>query len=244
LLLVRTHFQDRAEDDLAFQAVNNSRAQLCEVLATKLVSLFETRSELPVILTTRFNAFAGVKRQSFDAGQEPLESEIQEMLRDGQEDMSSALEIAIESGAKRFIRSPAIQQFVTSIWTGELLYRPSSQHSIMSDSYKSDTVEFFQSSSRPLLDHNVLRVPRIRRIIELGELLALVVLFFTVQQVRDIRRMELAEVLFILFTTGFALEEFAGLRERGWQTYFVHIWNIFDCTFLGEHLTLHANDSH
>lgn len=235
LLLVRVHFLERADDDLAFQGVNTTRAALCELLATKLLSLFDPLNELPLVLTTRFNAFEGVQRSYFEAGSVPSQDEIDDMLEHGQEEQTSALDLAVETKAKHFVRSPSVQRFVHDLYVGRLLHKPSSQFSIMKDTYKSDVIEFFDIQNRPILDHNVLRVPRLRRIIEFLTIFALVALFMLVQRTRDLNRLEGTELLFILFTWGFALEEAASIRERGVQTYFQHLWNIFDFGYLGSH---------
>ena len=233
LLLVRTHFLKKAEDDLAFEGLIRTRAALCELPATKLLSLFDARSTLPLVLTTRFNAYVGVQKSFFEDGCQPTQAELDELVDEGADMASSALDIAVDSRAKSFIRSPAVQYFLNDLYFGHLLYKPSSQHSMIKDSYKSGTVEFFDISSRPLLDHNVLRVPRIRRLVEFATILVLVALFLVVQQLPDVGQIRVPEILLILFTCGFALEEFGSIRERGFQAYLQHLWNIFDLAYLG-----------
>ena len=233
MLLVRSYFLERAANDLAFQGVNNTRAALCELLATKLLSLFDPHLSLPTILTTRFNAFAGVQAVSFESESQPTQEEIDELVKDGADTASSAIEVAIDSGAKRFIRCPAIQCFLDDLYSGNLLYKPSSQHALMKDTYKSGTVDFFEISSRPLLDHNVLRVPRIRRYIEFGTILVLVTLFLVVQYTRDVTKIGALELVFILYTCGYALEELANIRESGIKTYLQQLWNVLDSAYLG-----------
>lgn len=92
-------------------------------------------------------------------------------------------QLSIETSAKRFIRCAPVQQFIDDLYNGEIIYRPSSQHSLISDDYKSDAVvEPYDFARTGLLDHYALRIPRIRRLLDFGTVLMLVFLFVTVQR--------------------------------------------------------------
>lgn len=235
LLLCRSAYLESAEDDLAFQGVNNTRAALCEVLATKLLSLYDTHSlDLATVLTNNWNPFSGATRQAFENDTRPTQAELDSLIEDGQDMGSSAIEIALETRALRFIRSPPVQQFVNDLHNGHLLYRPSSHRSLISDNYKAGAVEPYNMAQRGIFDHYVLRVPRIRRLVDTGTVLILVILFAMVQHVRNVGRFGKMEGLFIVFSAGFALEEAATIKERGLKLYFQQIWNVLDLAFLGE----------
>lgn len=82
-----------------------------------------------------------------------------------------------------------MQQFINDIYSGEVIYRPSGVHSIISDDYKGNSVvEPHDFATASLLDHYALRVPRIRRLIEFSTIAILVLLFMTVQQGENLRR--------------------------------------------------------
>lgn len=76
-----------------------------------------------------------------------------------------------------------MQQFIDDLHNGEVIYRPSSQHSLISDDYKSEAVvEPYDFAKTGLLDHYALRVPRIRKFLDFGTIAMLVFLFVTVQR--------------------------------------------------------------
>lgn len=64
LLINRVQFKNEAELDLAFVGVQTARADLCELLATKLLSAYSSTILLDV-LTTNFNPFNAVTLDMF-----------------------------------------------------------------------------------------------------------------------------------------------------------------------------------
>ena len=59
-LVVRSYFLAEAKTNLAFEGVIMARANLCEILAIKLLSSFATNYiELVAVLTTTWNPLAG-----------------------------------------------------------------------------------------------------------------------------------------------------------------------------------------
>jgi hypothetical protein len=63
-LVVRSYFLAEAETDLAFSGVMVSRANLCEILAIKLLSRFaQNYIQLVAVLTTTWNPLAGASSQ-------------------------------------------------------------------------------------------------------------------------------------------------------------------------------------
>lgn len=233
-LLCRSAYLESAEDDLAFQGLNNTRAALCELLATKLLSLYDTHSlELATVLTNNWNPFSGATRLAFESNVRPTQAELDDLIEDGRDTGSSAIEIALESRALRFVRSPSVQQFVNALHNGHLLYRPSGHRSLISDNYKAGAVEPYDIGQKGIFDHYVLRVPRIRKLVDTGTVLVLVVLFALLQNARHLEKFGTMEGIFVAFALGFALEEATSIKERGFKLYSQQIWNVLDMAFLG-----------
>lgn len=107
-------------------------------------------------------------------------------------DKNSALELAIVSVAKRLLSQPIVQHLVGAIYTGDLVYAPSVNRSLIPDSYvpprrgkghkgKSDDDAFDVYAYNPYeagwLDTTRLRVPRWRHWIEFGTFATLIALF-------------------------------------------------------------------
>ena len=145
---------------------------------------------------------------------------------------TSAIELAVETSAKRFIRCPPVQRFMTALHKGQLIYMPKTTKAIVRDTYKGASVELYDLANRPFFDHYVLRIPQIRRFIEFCTLVVLVGLFMALQVERNTIGLQSIEAFFIIFTLGFALDELISIRERGFKVYFRQIWNIFDVGFL------------
>lgn len=129
-----------------------------------------------------------------------------ESLQGAGEESSSALELAVFSGAKRFVKSPLCQQvgsvylcqrswngadfsrrefetqIVKAIYTGTITYQPASAHSLISDNYKrKPVVSVYDWRDNPFIDHYRLRVPMIRNRMELVAFMSLMGLFLITQ---------------------------------------------------------------
>lgn len=75
---------------------------------------------------------------------------------------TSALELAIYSRAKKFIRSPLCQRCVDGIYYGRVVLSNQANHAIVNDSYKKRPLAIYDARKAPFLDHYRLRVPSIR----------------------------------------------------------------------------------
>lgn len=135
MLLTRIHFLRQAERDLAFQNINQTRADLCEILAIKLLRTFAADgAELVIALSTPFWPLAGsseevkdlAQRRGYDCDHFPNQQS------------SSTLQLAIYSQAKKFIATPLVQKCVDGIWNGQIVLGNSSagRGAIIEDSYK------------------------------------------------------------------------------------------------------------
>ncbi|CCO30330.1 hypothetical protein BN14_04357 [Rhizoctonia solani AG-1 IB] len=164
-LVVRTHFIDSASQDLAFAPLKLTRADACELLALKLLRRFTGNSDNPVdlfsVLTVGWDPLQGCP----DSCMSDIREIAGEDIHHG--DRISALEIAISSGAKRFIASPLVQTCITDIHNGRVVFSaPATRGSILADNYKQRHVQVYDVHNTPWLDHYRLRVPRYRGIME------------------------------------------------------------------------------
>lgn len=158
---------------------------MCELLAIKLLSAYGSAPQsldLLHILTLCLNPFAGATTDSFSEDEGVDEHELARLLAWGEEESSNALELGIFSKAKRFVRSPLVQQVIKAIYVGDVMYTPHSAHSMIKDDYKAKpVVEVYDWRRQPFLDHNRLRVPRIRNRLEFLTYSTILVLFLLVE---------------------------------------------------------------
>lgn len=107
-------------------------------------------------------------------------------------DKNSALELAIVSVAKRLLSQPIVQHLVGAIYSGDLVYAPSANRSLIPDSYvpprrgkgrkgkvEGDAFDVYAYNPYEAgwLDTSRLRVPRWRHWIEFGTFATLIALF-------------------------------------------------------------------
>lgn len=226
LLVNRIQFQRDADRDLALQNVNLTRASLCELLAMKLLRTFSRDGlELVTALTFPFTPFQG-------ADQDTLQSEglvHREPPRPGQ--CSSALELAIFSKAKKFIKSPLCQRCVSGIYEGRVVLSYQSTHAILDDSYKKRPLGIYDPSKAPFLDHYRLRVPLIRNRIEFINFCLLLFFYVWCLSSKGSPTWTAAETIFVLWLCGFALDEVAQLQEHGLAMYATSLYNLLDFVF-------------
>ena len=82
-LVVRSYFLTEAETDLAFANLMLSRANMCEIMAMKLLSRFATdHIQLVAVLTTTWNPLAGANRNVIQ--------EVKQIINARDDDMGSA----------------------------------------------------------------------------------------------------------------------------------------------------------
>ena len=107
LLLNRAYFlRDR---NLTTVALSRSRATLCEILAIKtLREHAKNMMELALALTTSWPVYSGADPDLLERAREERD-ELEERV-------GNAIEIAIISQSKRFIKSSAVQKVIDGIW--------------------------------------------------------------------------------------------------------------------------------
>jgi hypothetical protein len=144
-LLVKAHFIELSDKNLAQAATNASRANLCELLAVKLLRRFSSsRIELAAALTASWSPLSGAPIQLVNTIR-LHETDISEI--------SNTLEIAIATSSKRFLSTPLVQTIISDIYSGRLVLSIASTHSLLADNYKIRAVEIYDVSKAPFLDH-------------------------------------------------------------------------------------------
>lgn len=139
---------------------------------------------------------------------------------------ASALELAIVAQAKHFISQPMVQHLVAEIHSGRLTYEPIS--------FKTGEVRVYPYNPYRTgwLDYGRLRVPRWRHWIEFGTFATLIGLFVATLVFRNLSHATTLEFIFVIFASGFILDEFAAAKEVGWRVYLANAWNAFDLSFM------------
>lgn len=199
LLINRIQFQRDAERDVAMQAVNQTRAALCELLAIKLLRTFAHDGfELVTALAYPFSPFQGAD-----------EATTADELVPGYEQTTSAMELAIMSKAKKFLKSPLAQRCIMGIYEGRVVLSYKAQHAIVDDSYKKRPLGIYDPSKAPFLDHYRLRVPLVRSRIEFVNFCLLLLFYVWCLSQKGEMHWTTAETIFTIWLFGFALDEAA-----------------------------------
>ena len=108
LLLNRVYFfRDR---HLTTAALSRTRADLCEILAIRaLREHAENMLELALVLTTSWSVYSGAPSALLDRAREEYDDDLEDRV-------GNAIEMAILSQAKRFIKSSPCQKVIDGIW--------------------------------------------------------------------------------------------------------------------------------
>lgn len=123
-----------------------------------------------------------------------------------------ALEIAIISESKVFLSSLACQMVVNAIFEGRVIYTPTSFIDILPDHYKQKPISLYNPRKAPLFNQYRLIVPRTRNILEVFQFIVLLVLFLYVMSDRDPLTFGAVELIFIVYTLGWVLDQFVSYK--------------------------------
>ncbi|ETS85464.1 hypothetical protein PFICI_03489 [Pestalotiopsis fici W106-1] len=226
----------REQSSSAQQTVSIARASLCELVAARILRRFNEDHEGPLglllmahILVDGFDPFQGAPpeiEQEHRHPQWPMQRD------DGHERKLTTLELAIISESKVFVGSLACQRVIDAVYGGRIVYTPISFVDILPDHYKHRPISLYDARAAPLLPHNRLSVPRIRAIIEIAQFLVLVVLYILTMTHRSSSHVSAYEWVFIIYTTGWVVDEFASVIEHGWEVYTQTLWSFLDMTFM------------
>lgn len=143
-LLNRAYFlRDR---NITTSALSRSRAELCEIMATRLLKHHaHSMLDLALALTTSWPVYAGADPALIERLRDERDDDVEERV-------GNALEMAIICQAKRFLKSSAAQKVIDGIWrfgrsffyvslvltlslntSGKIVYQADSSRSILSD---------------------------------------------------------------------------------------------------------------
>ncbi|KAH9847576.1 hypothetical protein C2E23DRAFT_847890 [Lenzites betulinus] len=224
LLLCRVYFfRDR---HLATSALSQTRADLCEILATRaLREHADNMLELALVLTTSWSVYCGASDALLERAREENDDDLEDRV-------GNAIEMAILCQARRFIKSSPFQKVIDGIWSGKIVYQANSSRSILSDNYKRNPIHFYDPHKAPLLDHYRLKVPAIRSVLEYMNFLTLFTLFVFALEYSELDKLNIAEIIFMVYALGFTLEKVAAMQEHGIKVYFKGTWNGFDLAFV------------
>ncbi|TFK79738.1 hypothetical protein K466DRAFT_667994 [Polyporus arcularius HHB13444] len=224
LLLNRVYFfRDR---HLTTSALSRTRADLCEILAMRaLREHAHNMLELALVLTTTWSVYSGAPSGLLARAREENDDDLEDRV-------GNAIEMAILSQAKRFIKSSPCQRVIDGIWSGKIVYQAESTRSILSDTYKRNPIHFYDPHKAPLLDHYRLKVPAIRSVLEYTNFLILFLLFVCAIEFSVYDKINFTEIVFMVYALGFTLEKVAAMQEHGIKVYFKGTWNGFDLAFV------------
>ncbi|KAK6598331.1 nonselective cation channel [Botrytis cinerea] len=142
-----------------------------------------------------------------------------------------ALEIAIISQSKAFLSSSACQKVISAIYEGRVIYTPTAFMDILPDHYKNKPISLYNPREAPLFNQYRLIVPRTRNYLEVCHFLLLLVFYLYVMADRDPATFGGMELLFIVYTSGWSLDQFCSILEHGWHVYTQNLWSFLDVTF-------------
>jgi hypothetical protein len=177
------------------------------------------------------------------AGFEPFQNCPDEILLDHEElsnrrakvqwdKTTNALEVAILSESKAFLSSTACQRVVESVYYGRVVYTPNSLLDIIPDHYKRKGISLYDPRKAPILNHYRLIVPRTRAILEFMHFIGLSFLYVMTMTSRSGSTVTLWEILFIVYSAGWILDEVASMLEHGWLVHTQNLWSFLDITLL------------
>lgn len=143
----------------------------------------------------------------------------------------TALEIAIISESKLFLSSPACQRVVNAIYTGRIVYTPTSFIDILPDRFKKRPISVYHPRKAPILNQYRLNVPRTRNIIQVVQFIILLALYVWVMTDQNPDKFGLSEWVFCIYTFGWVLDQCASMLEHGWSVYAQNLWSFLDVIF-------------
>ena len=220
------------------QTVNLTRANLCELVAMKVLRRHDEEATgkqgllvLARILVAPFQPF-----QNAPAEICPAPRQWQYNNQGGYEGKLTALEVAIISESKTFLGSSASQKVIDAVYRGRVVYTPTTFLDILPDHYKHKPVSLYDPRKAPLLNQYRLIVPRIRNLIEVMQFIILLALYCFAMMEQNHADFTLAEAAFVLYGAGWTLDECLSMLEHGWMVHTQELWAFLDITFAGIYL--------
>ncbi|ODN98517.1 nonselective cation channel [Cryptococcus wingfieldii CBS 7118] len=227
LMANRIQFITLSAGDMSSAMVQATRAAFCELLAIRILRAYpNVQDEAALVGELVYSHCA------FDGAPDQIWESLGEDRKDVEEMTSSALELAIVSTSKNLLALPLIQHLIKLVYSGQLIYSPESSRSIISDSYVSEQVYMYNPYEAGWLDHSRLKVPKWRKSMEFASFAILLALFVATLAWRDLNHIAVVEIVYMVFSFGFMLDEFAASKEHGWSVYVANAWNAFDLSYI------------
>jgi hypothetical protein len=167
---------------------------------------------LSQILVGSFDPFQGAPEETTQDGSSFVWAATP---RTGRDKRLPALELAIISEAKTFLSSSACQRVVNAIYEGRVVYTPTSFIEILPDRYKQKPISLYNPRQAPLLNQYRLVVPRTRNFLEICHFVILLALFLFIMAERDPYGWSGREIVFIIYTLGWVLDQIGSILEHG-----------------------------
>ncbi|KAI7169840.1 receptor-activated Ca2+-permeable cation channel, partial [Hortaea werneckii] len=246
LLVNRIQFLREQSYQAHHQTVNITRANVCELIASRVLRRFDEDHEgregllkVANVLVAGFEPFQGAPRQVLQDTRNPLHWSVRwKLARPEYNNMLTALEVAIVSEAKSFLASSACQRIVDNVYRGRIIYTPTSFIDILPDHYKNRGISLYDPRKAPLLNQYRLIVPRTRNWIEVGQFMLLLLLYILtmINKADTIGPSHLAfsiyELAFVTYAFGWTLDEIASILEHGWTVHTENLWSFLDIAFV------------
>ncbi|KAI0433622.1 ion transporter [Xylaria sp. FL1042] len=136
----------------------------------------------------------------------------------------NALEIAAIADAKRFLSQHIVQQIITGIWNGEIIFWDR-----LSASSKKKPCFYNHNTADPF---SRLRVPKYLKAYEVAFFCAFLLLYYGVLIQQNRYGITPIEILLYLWFAAFVYDEVSEYIDAGSIFYAVDIWNIFDMAMI------------
>jgi hypothetical protein len=246
LLVNRIQFLREQSYQAHHQTVNITRAQVCELVASRVLRRFDEDHEgregllmLANVLVAGFEPFQNAPPEVIRENSQALHWTVRwHLARPEYQNMLTALEVAIVSESKSFLSTSACQKIVENVYRGRIIYTPTSFIDILPDHYKSRGISLYDPRKAPLLNQYRLIVPRTRNIIEGCQFVILLVLYI-LMMVNKAHTMgpshlqfTIYELMFQIYAMGWVLDEIASICEHGWTVHTENLWSFLDITFV------------
>ncbi|KAL5405421.1 hypothetical protein PMIN06_007404 [Paraphaeosphaeria minitans] len=216
------------------QTVNLTRANLCELVAMKVLRRHDEEFagkqgllQLARILVSPFTPFQNAPSEIC-----PENRKWQYQGQGGYEGKLTALEVAIVSESKMFLSSSAPQKVIDGVYRGRIVYTPTAFMDILSDHYKHKPISLYDPRHAPLLNQYRLIVPRTRAFVEATWFVILITLYCWCMMKQNHDEFTLAELVFLIYGAGWVVDECASMLEHGWQVHTQELWAFLDVTFV------------
>lgn len=246
LLVNRNQFMREQSYQAHHQTVNMTRANVCELIASRVLRRYDEDHEgregllkLANVLVAGFEPFQNAPLQIIKEHRTEASWTIRyHLTRPEYERMLTALEVAIVSEAKSFLSTSACQKIVENVYRGRIIYTPTSFIDILPDHYKNRAISLYAPNRAPYLNQYRLIVPRTRNLLELGQFVVLLVLYMVMMASREHiigarhLRYTAAELVFDIYAFGWVLDEVASVCEHGWTVHTENLWSFLDLAFV------------